>query len=489
MASSSSYINDDHCFRSQFHQDLFQQYIHKKGVTPEKHFELREGQYPETLEQIGMRGWRRLSKPRTKISKVLIQEFYANAVRTEPEIASVEDYPNMSYVRGVPVDFSAAKIREVLKIHFLTPRAKTDFKTRQMEYQRLDEVIRDICMPGARWKMSTSQPDQPIQLNRHDLTPLARGWAEFIIHSIIPTGNKSEITAARVVLIQSIIKGHDVRVEELIANNIPSTIFRLCKEAGVSMAEFRGTEFIPVTRLITAKVMTTTRARNINNQPQDQHMEEDGEQWQHNDNDLENEFINPEEHDQPEVDFEDTYQEQQQGFQQQGFQQFQDQKLKLYLEELKALKTKQNGMHTQQNNFNRQIKKEQGDLAKEIEEIKKFQVNQTLMGFHPGPIDKMEERIHETRNEIIEMRGQIKEWIRNASAREAYCCWAHQQANPNLVPIPACEIAKFVHENATKKMNIFHGALKNFEQGGPSNHAKPPLNPIDIPMEEADKES
>ncbi|MED6115059.1 hypothetical protein PIB30_086552, partial [Stylosanthes scabra] len=127
MASSSSYINDDHCFRSQFHQD--QQYIPKKGMTPEKYFELQEGQYSELLEQIGMRGWRRLSKPRTKISKVLIQEFYANAIRTEAEIAGGEDYPYMSYVRGVPVHFSVAKIREVLKIHFLTPGAETDFKT------------------------------------------------------------------------------------------------------------------------------------------------------------------------------------------------------------------------------------------------------------------------------------------------------------------------------------------------------------------------
>ncbi|MED6165546.1 hypothetical protein PIB30_100563 [Stylosanthes scabra] len=257
--------------------------------------------------------------------------------------------------------------------------------------------------------MSSSQPNQPIQLKRQDLTPLARGWAEFIIHLIILTGNKSDITVARVVLIHSIIKGHDVRVEELIADNIaiiaeaahgrsklsfPSTIFRLCKEAGVSMAEFRGTEYISIARPITAK-----------------------------------------------------HQEQQHGFQQQSFQQFQDQQQQYfqqmneqlsniqvqqmqffenmqktqpqYLEELKGLKTNQNEMHTQQNNFYHQIRKEQGDLAKEIEEIKKFQVNQTLMGFRSGPLDKLEERIHETRNEIIEMHGQIKEWTKNASARKA----------------------------------------------------------------------
>ncbi|MED6151942.1 hypothetical protein PIB30_087140 [Stylosanthes scabra] len=163
--------------------------------------------------------------------------------------------------------------------------------------------------------MNTSQPDQPIQLKRQDLTPLARGWAEEQVRDYI----------GKAVLIHSIIKGHDVRVEELIVDNIaiiaeaaqgrsklsfPSTIFRLCKETGVSMVEFGGTEFIPVEKPITGKVMTTTRGRNNNNPPQDQHMEEEEEQWQHNDNDVENEFINHEEHEQPEANFEDAYQEQ-----------------------------------------------------------------------------------------------------------------------------------------------------------------------------------
>ncbi|MED6163072.1 hypothetical protein PIB30_076444 [Stylosanthes scabra] len=181
----------------------------------------KEGQYPEIAEQIGLRGWKRLSKPRTKISKALVHEFYVNAIRTKEELANGEDYPYTSYVRGEEVDFSAAKIREVLRIRFMTPGAETDFKTRQMKDQRLEEVIRDICIPGARWKMSSSQPPHPIQLRRQDLTPVTRGWTEFIIHSMTPTGNKSEITVARIaVLIHSIIKGHDVRVEELIADNI-----------------------------------------------------------------------------------------------------------------------------------------------------------------------------------------------------------------------------------------------------------------------------
>ncbi|MED6213761.1 hypothetical protein PIB30_096412 [Stylosanthes scabra] len=195
MSSLSSYYHNEHLFRAPHYKEIYQKYIHRKGVIPEKGFELQEGQYPEVGKQIILRGWRRLSKPRTKISKDLVHEFYTNAVRTEEELARGEDYPYTSYVRGKEVDFSAAKIKEVLR-------------------------IKEICMPGAQWKISSSQPPHPIQLRRQDLTPVARGWAEFIIHSMISTGNKSEITVARAVLIHSIIKGHDVRVEELIADNI-----------------------------------------------------------------------------------------------------------------------------------------------------------------------------------------------------------------------------------------------------------------------------
>ncbi|MED6150943.1 hypothetical protein PIB30_077508 [Stylosanthes scabra] len=154
----------------------------------------------------------------------------------------------------------------------MTLGAEIDFKTRQFEDQRLDDVIREICLPGAQWKMSSSQPPHPIQLRREDLTPVARG-------------NKSEITVARAVLIYSIIKGHDVRVEELIADNIamlaegvqgrsklcfPSTIYRLCKEARVPMGEFKHSEQIQIARPITTKVI---------NQHQNQPTEEDEDNY------------------------------------------------------------------------------------------------------------------------------------------------------------------------------------------------------------------
>ncbi|MED6177653.1 hypothetical protein PIB30_100177, partial [Stylosanthes scabra] len=71
-----------------------------------------------------------------------------------------------SYVRGVEVDFSPENIRRVLRLKEHTPRAEIDYATRLNTDQRLDEVLQDLCIPGATWKLSSGQPAQPIQLRR-----------------------------------------------------------------------------------------------------------------------------------------------------------------------------------------------------------------------------------------------------------------------------------------------------------------------------------
>ncbi|MED6123723.1 hypothetical protein PIB30_051984 [Stylosanthes scabra] len=90
-----------------------------------------------------------------------------------------------------------------------TVGAETDYKTRQATYQRLDEVLADLCIPRASWRLSSGQPAVPIELRRTELHPLAKGWQDFIIHSLVPMGNKSEITIARAILIYSIMRGEE----------------------------------------------------------------------------------------------------------------------------------------------------------------------------------------------------------------------------------------------------------------------------------------
>ncbi|MED6187583.1 hypothetical protein PIB30_077822 [Stylosanthes scabra] len=290
MASSSAPVSvfDEHRFREEHNQQLFESYARRRKVIPEVGFNLNEGEYPQIMEQIALRGWRRLAAPRTSGSKLLVQEFYANAAVSNEEAAEMDELPYKSFVRGKEVNFSPSNIRRVMRFKRETAGAKTDYNTRKAIDQRLDEVLRDLCIPGATWKLSSSQLAVPIQLKRTELHPLAKGWQEFIIHSLVPTGNKSEVTTTRAILIHSIMQGEDVRAEDIIADNMatiaqgltnkgnlahPSTIYKLFKDVGVPLREFSRTPRIPELSYITAKRMETIRFPR--NQPQQQHEEDD----------------------------------------------------------------------------------------------------------------------------------------------------------------------------------------------------------------------
>ncbi|MED6201897.1 hypothetical protein PIB30_099659 [Stylosanthes scabra] len=166
-----------------------------------------------------------------------------------------------SFVRGVPMDFSPKNLRNVMRFRAQVQGAVTDFETRKEHDQQLDQL-------------STGQLRVPIQLRRQQLNPVARGCHEFSIHSLIPSSNRSEIPVIRVILIHCIMRGEDVRAEDIIADKIvrmaqgikekgklgfPSTIFKLCKEAGVPIREFRRTRKIQAEKPITARRMESTR--------------------------------------------------------------------------------------------------------------------------------------------------------------------------------------------------------------------------------------
>ncbi|MED6190488.1 hypothetical protein PIB30_106388 [Stylosanthes scabra] len=231
MASSSSVsVFDNYRFKSAFNEELCNSIVKNKKVIAECCIDLDEDEYPEVKEQIALRGWRRLAAPKQEISIDLIHEFYANAILTEEEMEEAGGHTFRSYVRE-----------------------------HMWRMQQLDQVLADLCIPRATWKLSTGQLRVPIQLRRQELNPVARGWQEFSIHSLIPSSNRSEIPVIRAILIHCIMRGEDVRAEDIIADKIvrmaqgikekgklgfPSTIFKLCKEAGVQIREFRRTRKI-----------------------------------------------------------------------------------------------------------------------------------------------------------------------------------------------------------------------------------------------------
>ncbi|MED6127309.1 hypothetical protein PIB30_086867 [Stylosanthes scabra] len=127
-----------------------------------------------------------------------------------------------------------------------------------------------------------------------------------------------------------------------------------------------------------------------------------------------------------------------------------------YIEEVKQIKDKQEEMWNNTNRFQSQFRQEQEKLAREIQEVRKSQINQTLVNNKRLETEKnFQQAMERQGRDIAEMRKQLTLWTRNTSAREAYTCWAHQQANPNLSEIPITQIPDLMQTNAEKGRPMF----------------------------------
>ncbi|MED6184191.1 hypothetical protein PIB30_045079 [Stylosanthes scabra] len=123
-----------------------------------------------------------------------------------------------------------------------------------------------------------------------------------------------------------------------------------------------------------------------------------------------------------------------------------------YMEEVKQIKEKQEEIWTNNQRFQSQFRQEQERLAREIQEARKSQISQTLVNNKRLETEKNLQQVMEKQGrDIAEMRKQHTLWTRNTSAREAYTCWAHQQANPNLSEIPITQILDLMQTNAEKR--------------------------------------
>ena len=219
-------------FISKIHQDHFYEVVAKKKVIPEVPFMLKKSEYLEIRHEIQRRGWKTLTNPIQQVRILIVQEFYANAWITKNHDQSMNPNPKnwLIMVWGNYLDFSPENVR----LAFNLPMMQGDPHpfTRRVNFdQRLDQVLRDICVEGAQWKRDSR--GKPIQLRRLDLKPVARGWLEFIQRSIIPTSNRSEVTIDRAIMIHSIMNGEEVEVHEIISLELykvadkPSTLAKL----------------------------------------------------------------------------------------------------------------------------------------------------------------------------------------------------------------------------------------------------------------------
>ncbi|MED6127253.1 hypothetical protein PIB30_086331, partial [Stylosanthes scabra] len=247
---------------------------------------------------------------------------------------------------------------------------------------------------------------------------LARGWQEFIIHSLVPTGNKSEITTSRAILIHTIMQGEDVRAEEIIAENMvtiaqglgnkgnlahPSTIYKLCKDAGVPLREFARTPRIPSLSYIIAKRMETIRFSR-HQQPQQQEDEEEDEPMPQADGGNFGEEDQQQRNQPPQQDHQP---------QQDDFPNFQPHYESQYHETLQGIESHLSSMQFFQQTFYENMQKSQ------VQDIRRGQMTQVAANAQRFEAERnLQLTLERQGRDIAEIRRQINLWNNNISSKE-----------------------------------------------------------------------
>ncbi|MED6122430.1 hypothetical protein PIB30_039727 [Stylosanthes scabra] len=270
-------------------------------------------------------------------------------------------------------------------------------------------------------------------------------------------------------------------------------------DVGVPLREFRRTPRIPELCYITAKRMETIRFPR--HQPQQQHEDDDevepmpqadgGNEEEKEQQQQQQEDQQPQQHGFPNFQprYESQYHEDLQGieetlssmrFFQQTFYKNMQKSQADYMEEVKQIKEKQEQIYNHNQRFHSQIWQEQEKLAKEIQEVRRSQLTQTLANIKRLETEKnMQLALERQGRDIVDMRKQLNLWTRNTSAREAYTCWAHQQANPNLSEILITQIPNIMQTNAEKGRPMFYWCLKS-DYGASSSSQVDPIEPVPL---------
>ncbi|CAJ2642276.1 unnamed protein product [Trifolium pratense] len=166
--------------------------IQSFGFTQEKGFSDEMKAVPEIYNELHRRNWLKFNNLMLKDNVIgnaqLVREFYANA-RKE----SFDVHTDKAYVRGVMVDFSALAINEFLEASI---PARCIYENESITFAQWPEVrrreIRDfVGRPGTPW-MKYSGGEFPSKIDLQHFRPVARAWAEFVVHNVVPVSNSSE---------------------------------------------------------------------------------------------------------------------------------------------------------------------------------------------------------------------------------------------------------------------------------------------------------
>ncbi|MED6199628.1 hypothetical protein PIB30_077671 [Stylosanthes scabra] len=204
-------------FKTPYHEAHYKGFLTARKVLPELIIETNDEILTPLHAQITMRKWQTFTKPLQAVPYSMMREFYANA--WVPDESERKPYSYKTMVRGKEISFAAGDIRRVLKLREKPlPNAPSYHERKARKDFRIEEVKECLCVEGGDWVLHADR--RPHYLRKTDLDPMAKGWYDFVCRSTLPTTNRFECTVERAVLIHSIIIGEDIRVEEIIADEI-----------------------------------------------------------------------------------------------------------------------------------------------------------------------------------------------------------------------------------------------------------------------------
>ncbi|KEH18008.1 hypothetical protein MTR_8g009850 [Medicago truncatula] len=186
IANTSSSSFDSLRFISLVHQERYSKFLAYKKFELEKNFRLEGDKLSDIQAVITTRGWGELTSFAKEASTTLAKEFFANAyIGLAKEDGNYKNdlMKFTSFVRG----------------------------------KKYSVRLRPIGL-GFRNKDGT-----PRKLHSTDLTPIAKAWATFVLHTLLPCSNVSDLTIQKATLLTAILKGEPVNVGRLLVNDLWAT--------------------------------------------------------------------------------------------------------------------------------------------------------------------------------------------------------------------------------------------------------------------------
>ncbi|PNX66471.1 hypothetical protein L195_g055112, partial [Trifolium pratense] len=185
-ASSNSF--DNFHFISLVHQERYSelQFKSKNSFVFEKNFRLEGDQFSDIQAMIVARGWVELVSFAKESSTTLAKEFFANAYQgpaKEDGNDKNDQKQFTSFVRGKMVPFDDKVINQLFG---LENYEQCSFEARKGKGSNIDhqEIHSTLCRPETDW--IRNKDGTPAKLRTGYLTPNAKAWAAFVLHTLLP---------------------------------------------------------------------------------------------------------------------------------------------------------------------------------------------------------------------------------------------------------------------------------------------------------------